>query len=109
MSLSRWLDSSIGTSVRIAWSWFVIVGVWNVSTPQNISRSRDFFYVTRVGGGCVGLVLLSLSSVGLVVLRESSSLFRAHVVVFHNRRLIDSDSGKAQWLVAGSTDQDNQD
>ena len=67
-SLSRWLDSTIGASVRIAWTWFVIVGVWNVITPQNISRSRDFFYITSVGGGRVGLAWLSLSSIGLVVL-----------------------------------------
>ena len=67
-SLSRWLDSSICAGVRIAWSWFVIVGVWNVITPQNISRSRDFFYITSVGGGRVGLAWLSLSSIGLVVL-----------------------------------------
>ena len=49
------------------------------------------------------------STDGKLPARENSSFCRARVVVFHNRCWTDSDSGKAQQLVAGSTDQGNQD
>ena len=49
------------------------------------------------------------STDGKLPARENSSFCRARVVVFHNRCWTDSDSGRAQQLVAGSTDQGNQD
>ena len=49
------------------------------------------------------------STDGKLLARESSSSYRAQVVAFRNRCWTDSDSGKAQQLAAGSTDQGNQD